>query len=117
METKDQLVSNIREWLKIDGEISQLRKQIKDKNTQKNAITKDLVDVMRNNELDANDIKGGSLMYKKSVVKKGINGKTLPTILQNYFKDDPKIVDELSNFIMENRETQIKETIRKKLEK
>jgi hypothetical protein len=117
METKEHLVKNIREWLKIDGEITQLRNQIKEKNTQKTDLTKNLVEVMRKNEIDTIDINGGSLLYKKSVVKKGINGKTLPGILQNYFKEDPKIVEELSQFIMENREVQVKETILKKLEK
>jgi hypothetical protein len=117
METKEHLVKNIREWLKIDGEITQLRNQIKEKNTHKTDLTKNLVEVMRKNEIDTIDINGGSLLYKKSVVKKGINGKTLPVILQNYFKEDPKIVEELSQFIMENREVQVKETILKKLEK
>jgi hypothetical protein len=117
METKEQLVNNIREWLKIDGEISQLRHQIKEKNNKKTAITKDLVEVMRKNEIDTIDINGGSLLYKKNVVKKGINSKTLPTILQHYFKNDSKMVDELTNFIMENREVQVKETIQKKIEK
>jgi hypothetical protein len=117
METKEQLVNNIREWLKIDNEINHLRNQIKEKNKQKTQLTTSLMDVMRKNEIDTIDIKGGSLLYKKSVVKKGINGKTLPSILKNYFKDDAKIVDELSQFIMENREIKVKESIQKKMEK
>ena len=31
METKEQLVNNIKEWIKIDTEISELKKEIKDK--------------------------------------------------------------------------------------
>ena len=32
METKEQLVNNIKEWIKIDNEIAQLKSEIKDRN-------------------------------------------------------------------------------------
>ena len=32
METKEQLVNNIKEWIKIDNEIGQLKNDIKEKN-------------------------------------------------------------------------------------
>ena len=35
METKEQLVNNIKEWIKIDNEITQLKADIKDKNNKK----------------------------------------------------------------------------------
>jgi hypothetical protein len=35
METKEQLVNNIKEWIKIDNDISQLKSDIKDKNSKK----------------------------------------------------------------------------------
>ena len=35
METKEQLVSNIKDWIKIDNEITQLKSEIKDKNNKK----------------------------------------------------------------------------------
>ena len=35
---KEQLVSNIREWVKIDTEISQLRQEIKERNNKKKSI-------------------------------------------------------------------------------
>ena len=31
METKEQLVNNIKEWIKIDNEITELKSNIKDK--------------------------------------------------------------------------------------
>ena len=36
METKEQLVNNIKEWIKIDTEISQLKSEIKEKNNKAN---------------------------------------------------------------------------------
>ena len=35
METKEQLVNNIKEWIKIDNEIAQLKSEIKDRNNKK----------------------------------------------------------------------------------
>ena len=35
METKEQLINNIKEWIKIDSEITELKQQIKEKNNKK----------------------------------------------------------------------------------
>ena len=117
METKEQLVNNIKEWIKIDTEISQLKSEIKDRNNKKKLITNDLVNVMKSNQIDCFDINGGSLVYKKSVIKKPINGKSLMTILQNYYKSQPQVAEELTKHIMDNREEKVKETIKRKIDK
>ena len=117
METKEQLVNNIKEWIKIDGEISKLRADIKERNNKKKMLTSDLVNVMKSNEIDCFDINGGALVYKKSKVKKPINAKTLLSALQNYYKDEPDKAQDLTKHIMESREEQVKETIRRKIDK
>ena len=117
METKEQLVSNIKEWINIDNEISQLKAEIKEKNVLKKTLTENLVDVMKNNKIDCFDIKDGSLVYKQNKVKKQINSKTLFTLLQNYYKDEPKVAEDLTKYVMDNREEQIKETIKRKINK
>jgi hypothetical protein len=50
-------------------------------------------------------------------VKKPINGKSLLTVLQNYYKTETNIAEELTKYIMENREEQIKESIKRKIDK
>jgi len=117
METKEQLVNNIKEWIKIDAEISDLKAQIKDRNSKKKILTENLVTVMKTNQIDCFDINGGALVYKSNKIKKPINGKTLLTTLQNYYKNDTKIAEELTKHIMDNREEQIKETIKRKINK
>jgi hypothetical protein len=37
--------------------------------------------------------------------------------LQNYYKNDPNIASELTKYVLENREEQIKETIKRKIDK
>lgn len=117
METKEQLVNKIRDWVKIDTEIAQLKAEIKDRNNKKKLITTELVTVMKTNQIDCFDINGGALVYKKSVIKKPINGKSLMTILQNYYKTQPEVAEELTKHILDNREEKIKETIKRKVDK
>jgi hypothetical protein len=113
---KEQLVNNIREWVKIDSEISQLRQEIKERNNKKKAMTESLVNVMKTNNIDCFDINDGSLIYKKNKVRKPINAKSLLSSLQNYYKDQ-NVAEDLTKYIMDNREEQIKETIKRKAHK
>jgi hypothetical protein len=117
METKEELITNIKEWIKMDNEITQLKTEIKDRNNKKKSITENLVSVMKTNQIDCFDINDGALVYKKSKVKKPINGKTLLSALQNYYKTDPNIAEELTKHIMDSREEQLKETIKRKINK
>ena len=117
METKEQLVTNIKEWIKIDTEITQLKAEIKDRNNKKKLLTEGLVSTMKTNSIDCFDINGGALIYKKSKVKKPINGKMLLFALQNYYKNDPKIAEDLTKHVLDSREEQIKETIKRKIDK
>lgn len=115
LETKNELIQNIKDWIKMDNEIILLKKELKEKNSIKKKITVNLVENMRNNKIDCFNITGGSLIYKKNKVKKPINGKTLMKTLENYYKNDITIASELTNYILDNREIEIKETIKRKI--
>jgi hypothetical protein len=117
METKEQLVNNIKEWIKMDTEIAELKAQIKERNNRKKNLTENLVTVMKTNKIDCFDINGGALIYKTNKVKKPINGKTLLAALQNFYKSDPKMAEELTKHVLDSREEQIKETIKRKIDK
>jgi predicted nucleic acid-binding Zn-ribbon protein len=115
METKEQLVNNVKEWIKIDNEINQLKAEIKERNNRKKSLTEQLVVTMKNNSIDCFDINGGALVYKKNTVKKPINGKSLLTALQNYYKSDPEKAEDLTKHILDSRQEQVKETIKRKI--
>ena len=117
METKEQLVNNVKEWIKMDNEIVQLKNEIKERNNKKKSLTESLVSVMKTNQIECFDINGGALVYKKNKVKKPINGKTLLVALQNYYKNEPKIAEDLAKHVMDSREEQVKETIKRKVDK
>ena len=117
METKDQLVNNIKEWIKMDSEIAQLKTDIKERNNKKKVLTENLVTVMKSNKIDCFDINGGARVYKTSKVKKPINGKSLLAALQNYYKTDAKMAEDIAKHVLDSREEQIKETIKRKIDK
>lgn len=117
METKEQLVLKIKEWIKLDSEITALKNEIKQKNNMKKTFTCDLLTVMKTNDIDCFDINGGALIYKKNKVKKPINGKFLLKALQNYYNSETNTAEELTKYIMDNREEQIKEVIKRKIDK
>ena len=117
METKEQLVSNIKDWIKIDNEITQLKSEIKDKNNKKKELTENLVVTMKKNEIDCFDINGGALVFKKNKVKKPINGKSLLLALQKYYENDSTTAEELTKHILDSREEKVKEVIIRKINK
>jgi hypothetical protein len=114
---KEQLVNNIKEWIKIDNEVAQLKADIKERTNKKKQLTENLVTVMKTNSIDCFDINGGALVYKKNTVKKPLSGKTLLLALQNYYKTDPKIAEDIAKHVMDSREEQTKETIKRKIDK
>lgn len=114
---KEQLIENIKEWLQIDNELKELRKAAKERRERKKELTGSLVDIMKVNDIDCFDVNGGKLLYSQSKVKAPINKKTLLATLQNYYKNDPTKARELSEFILNNREVKIKESIRHKEQK
>ena len=49
-DTKDVLVSKLREWMKIENEMKQLQAEVKSRRERKKQLTADLVDVMKEND-------------------------------------------------------------------
>ena len=117
METKEQLIINVREWVKIDGEIKRLQKEIKIRRERKKQITGSLVDVMKNNQIDCLDLNDGQLMYSKNKIKAPITKKSLYDILGKYFNDDKEKTELMAQYILDNRNVIEKENIRRKIDK
>lgn len=115
--TKEELISNIKEWIKIDNDISKLKAEIKDKTNKKKMLTTNLVTVMKTNSIDCFDINDGALVYKQTKSKKSITGKTLLAALQNYYKEQPNLAEDLTKHVLDSREEVVKETIKRKINK
>jgi hypothetical protein len=115
LSTKDELIMNIKEWIKTDNEIIKLKTDLKEKNNKKKQLTEKLVHVMKNNSIDCFDINGGALVYKQKKTKKTISGKFLLSQLEEYYKEQPELAKEIAKKVLDNREEVIKEEIERKM--
>jgi len=111
MDTKEQLIKTIKDWVKIDNEIRSLQEEVKIRKNNKKLISESLITIMKQNEIDCFDIKDGQICYNKKQVKKPITKGMLINILSKYYRGDILKANEVNNFIMENREETTKESI------
>jgi hypothetical protein len=117
LDTKEELIQRIKEWLKIDNDIIRLNKDLKELKKKQKLLTNSLVNVMKTNQLDCFDINGGKILYKKSISKKPINSKMLLNTLKTYFSTNPSTADEVTDYILNSRESVVRETIKRKIDK
>tara|TARA_B100000795_G_C22756366_1_gene421673 strand:+ start:426 stop:785 length:360 start_codon:yes stop_codon:yes gene_type:complete len=116
MDAKENIINNVKSWLSIDDEIKILQKEIRNKKKEKKIITENLVEIMKDNEIDCFDINDGKLVYTKNKIKQSLSKKHLLNALSSYFQNDGK-AKELTSFILDSRQTTIKENIRHKYKK
>ena len=114
MSTKEQLINLIKIWRESDNEIKKLQDNVKKKKEDKKAITEELLEVMKTNEIDCFDIKNGKLQYKTIKTKQPISKKSLLESLSKYFSNDEKMATEVTEFILDSRAEKITETIKRK---
>ena len=117
LNTKDELILNIKEWIKIDNEITKLKAVVKEKMNKKKELTESLVNVMKNNSIDCFDINGGALVYKQKKTRKTISGKFLLSQLEEYYKGEPELAKEITKKVLENRIEVVKDEIKRKIDK
>lgn len=111
METKQQLISSLSEWVKIDNEVRKLKNEINTRKKNQKIISEGLIEVMKKNEIDEFELKDGKIMYCKKNVKKPITKKILLKILSNYYNGDLTKAIELNNYILSNQEEKEVEAI------
>lgn len=114
METKDQLIHSIKEWVRVDNEMKVLQKELNQRKTEKKGLSAILIDVMRKNEIDCFDINNGQLIYNKKNIKKPISKKELLNVLSKFFEGDSLKASELNEYILNSRTEVIKEEIIRK---
>ena len=114
---KEELIENIRAWMKIDNELKQLKKEENDRKKKKESISKRLMEIMNENGIDEFNTKTGKIVYSKKNIKKPISKKMLLEILTKYTQGNVSQANEITDFINENREEQLIESIQYKQSK
>jgi len=115
MDSKTELINNIKEWVKLDNEIRQIKKEEKSRKIKQKVLTDKLMSVMKENKIDEFDTKTGKLSYQTKNVKKPITKKNLMNILSKYYKGDLESATSINDFIMDNREERTVESISMKI--
>lgn len=109
--TKEQLINLIRDWVKIDSDIRKMQNELNARKAEKKKTSSDLIHLMKENEIDCFQINDGKIKYKKQNIKKPLSQKVLINLLNQYYVDDAEKANELSQFLIENREESTKENI------
>jgi hypothetical protein len=117
MENKQQLIDSIKDWVKLDNEIRKLQSEITSRKNEKKSVSTKLMETMNANNIDCFDIKDGQLCYNKRSVKKPITKKGLFDILTKYYNGDLMQATQVNEYIIENREEVVKETLVRKMAK
>ena len=115
--TKDELILNLKEWIKMDNEITKLKAEVKEKTNKRKELTESLVNVMKSNAIDCFDINGGALIYKQKKTRRTISGKFLLSQLEEYYKDQPDLAKEITKKVLDNRVEVVKDEIKRKIDK
>ena len=116
MDEKDDLKLQVKEWLAINTAIIKLQSQLKQLKEKKSKLTESMVDIMKDNDIDAFDVNDGQMMYQRSKIKSTIGKKMLHETLRNYL-NNPEVADKISNHILDSRTEKIKENIKIKFNK
>ena len=115
MTDKEALIQNIKEWIQIDNELKELQNASRERRQRKKELTSNLVEVMKDNEIDCFDTNDGKLIYSQTKTRQSVSKKYLLSTLLNFYKDDPLTAKQVTEYILNNREEKINENVRRKL--
>lgn len=110
----DRLKQNIKDWVKLDEEMCELRKRMRALNQAKVALSEGLLTVMKDQKIDEFDLNNeGKLVRQTKKSKQPINKKQLLTTLSKYY-DNEKDAQKVTEFILNSRQEKMSESICKK---
>lgn len=114
METKEELVNCVKNWIALDNEIREHRAYIKNKVAAQKQISADLLEVMKKNEIDNLNTNEMRLTRVQKTTKHPMSKKYLENILLKYYDNNSQKASEVQEYIMENRITTTKDTLKTK---
>jgi hypothetical protein len=114
--TEQQELQNLRQiivtWRALEGEVSELGAQLREKRKRMKALEEMILRIMKKYTIGALDLKGsgGRLLYRKQSSKATLNPKVLTGLLATHLKSEEAAAAAIK-FITENRESTVRESI------
>ena len=108
---KNKLTDNVKDYLKMDEEISALNKAVRERRKKKTELSNVILDCMKKIDIHHMNIKDGRLVYNVSNSKQGLNKKNLISGLNKCFNEEKAL--EIANIILENRSRVEKVSLKK----
>ena len=115
--TKEQVKDYLRQWIRVENEISTLSVEIKKRKLVHQQLSASLLDVMRKNDIDCFDITNGKIVYSKVKHRAPLNNGQLRSALTTYYKDDTEKANNLTEFLLSSRIEKTRESIKMKIPK
>jgi len=115
--TKEQLKDHLRQWVRVENEISTLSAEIKKRKLIHQQLSASLLRVMKENEIDCFDIANGRIVYSKTKTRAPLNNGQLKSALKTYYKEDTEKANSLAEFLLASRVERTRETIKMKIPK
>lgn len=115
--TKEQVKDYLRQWIRVENEISTLSVEIKKRKLVHQQLSASLLEVMRKNDIDCFDITNGKIVYSKVKHRAPLNNGQLRSALTTYYKDDADKANNLTEFLLSSRVEKTRESIKMKIPK
>ena len=114
MQSRDELVGAIREFVRVDNEIRVLGRELAARRKLKTEISSRLMSTMREHSIDCFEVQGGKIVYNRRSVKRPLTQKLLNELIRAYFREDEGAATEFSAYLRDNRQETVKESITRK---
>jgi Family of unknown function (DUF5760) len=114
--TPEQEIQNLRQiivtWRELEGEVSTLSTQVREKKKRQKALEEMILRIMKKNNIGALDLKGsgGRLLYRRQATKAALNPKVLTGLLATHLKSESAAADAIK-YIGEHRESRVRESL------
>jgi hypothetical protein len=111
---KQHLKQTIKEWVKLDEDVAELKLKIKAMNQRKKEMSLHLLEIMKEQKIDAFDLNNeGKLVRQMKKTKQPINKKQLTTSLTKYYESENE-AQKVTEYILNARQERTDESICKK---
>lgn len=107
------LSNMIRQWRELKVQMKTLEESISEKKKHFKVLDAVIMRQMKRFSIGALDLQssGGRILYEKRKVVAGLNPKSLEDMLKDYLKSEDE-AKKIVEFIKENRETRVKESLK-----